>query len=237
MSKRLLLLSNSTMQGDGYLEYAKPYLKDYCGTKIKRIAFVPFAGVTISWDEYENRVATAFADIGYEIFSLHREKHPMEALNHADAIAVGGGNTFKLVHDLHKTGLMKVIKEKVELGMPFMGWSAGSNVACPTLRTTNDMPIIYPPSFDSMNLVPFQINPHYLHGNPPGHGGETREDRIKEFIELNPELYVIGLREGTMLRIEGDIMKLLGNKEARIFKKGIEFYELNNTADFSFLLK
>ena len=237
MGKRLLLLSNSTMQGDAYLEYAKPYLKDFCGTKIKRIAFVPFAGVTITWEEYVNRVSTAFADIGYEIFSLHREKYPIEALNHADAIIVGGGNTFKLVHDLHKTGLMKVIKEKAELGMPFIGWSAGSNVACPTLRTTNDMPIIYPPSFDCMGLIPFQINPHYLHGNPPGHCGETLEDRIKEFIELNPYIYVVGLREGTMLRVEGNRIKLLGNKEARIFKKGIDFYELGNKDDFSLLLK
>ena len=237
MIKRLLLLSNSTMQGDAYLEYAKPYIKDFCGTTIKRIAFVPFAAVTITLEEYENRVATAFADIGYEIFSLHREKYPIEALNHADAIVVGGGNTFKLVHDLHKTGLMKAIKEKSELGIPFIGWSAGSNIACPTLRTTNDMPIIYPPGFDCMGLVPFQINPHYLHGNPPGHGGETREDRIREFIELNPDVYVVSLREGTMLRVEGDSMKLLGNREARIFKKGIEFYELDNKADFSFLLK
>ena len=237
MIKRLLLLSNSTMLGEAYLEYTKPYLKDFCGKSIKRLAFVPFAAVSITWDEYENRVATAFGDIGYEVFSLHHEKHPVEALNTADAIIVGGGNTFKLVHDLHNTGLMKAIKEKVESGIPFIGWSAGSNVAGPTLRTTNDMPIIYPPSFDCMDLVPFQINPHYLHGNPPGHGGETREDRIKEFIELNPNVYVVGLREGTMLRVEGNSMKLLGNREARIFKKGIEFYELDNKADFSFLLK
>jgi dipeptidase E len=225
------------MVGEPYLEYTKPYIKDYLGNNIKRVAFVPFAGVTISWDEYENRVKTAFGAIGYEVFSLHHEKYPMEALNHADAIAVGGGNTFKLVHDLHTTGLMKVIKEKVETGMPFIGWSAGSNVACPRLCTTNDMPIIYPSSFDGMNLISFQINPHYLHGNPPGHGGETREERIKEFIELNPDVYVVGLREGTMLRLEGNKLTLQGNKEARIFKKGIEFYELNNQADFSFLLK
>jgi dipeptidase E len=237
MSKRLLLFSNSTMVGEQYLEYTKPYLKDFLGTNIKRLAFVPYAAVTITWDEYENRVAKAFGDIGYEVFSLHHEKYPIEALNNADAIIVGGGNTFKLVHDLHHTGLMKAIREKAEQGMPFIGWSAGSNVAGPTLRTTNDMPIIYPPSFDCMDLVPFQINPHYLHGNPPGHGGETREDRIKEFIELNPELYVVGLREGTLLRVEGNSMKLLGNKEARIFKKGMEFYELDNMADFSFLLK
>jgi dipeptidase E len=237
MGKRLLLFSNSTMVGEPYLEYTKPYLKDYLGSKIKRIAFVPFAGVSITWDEYTSRVSNAFKEIGYEIFSLHNEKYPLEALNHADAIVVGGGNTFKLVHDLHTSGLMKAIKEKVELGIPFIGWSAGSNVACPSMKTTNDMPIIYPPGFDCMGLIPFQINPHYLHGNPPGHGGETREDRIKEFMELNPDIYIVGLREGTMMRLEDNHLTLQGSREARIFKKGIEFYELDHKADFSFLLK
>jgi dipeptidase E len=235
--KRLLLLSNSTNVGMGYLEHAKPHIANYLGKEIKKVAFVPFAGVTISWEHYVKRVSDAFSEIGYEIFSLHMESDPIKALEKADAIAVGGGNTFKLVHDLYKTGLMDVIPQKVKQGLPFIGWSAGSNVACPTLRTTNDMPIIEPPSFTTMNLVPFQINPHYLDAHPEGHGGETRQQRIEEFLELNPETYVVGLREGTILNVEGDQMRLLGDRPARIFKKGIEYYELDNTADFSFLLK
>ena len=132
---------------------------------------------------------------------------------------------------------MEVIREKVVNGTPFVGWSAGSNVACPTLRTTNDMPIIDPLGFDTIGLVPFQINPHYLDANPEGHGGETRQQRIEEFLEINPELYVVGLREGTMLRVEDQKMSLIGNRTARIFRKGAEFFELSSDDDFSFLLR
>jgi len=233
---RLLLLSNSTIPGLGYLEYALDDIKDYFGKNVKHIAFVPFAGVTVDWDTYEQKVQSVFSGLGYHIFSLHHEKDPIAALNKADAVAVGGGNTFKLVHDLHKTGLMKAIREKVIQGMPYSGWSAGSNVACPALFTTNDMPIIQPPSFECMNLVPFQINPHYLDKNPEGHGGETREDRIKEFLEINRNLTVVGLREGTILRVEDTQMKLLGNRPARIFRYGKEAVEMNHEQDLSFLL-
>ena len=237
MNKRLLLLSNSTNVGMGYLEHAKSHIASYLGKDIKRIAFVPYAGVTISWENYVKRVSDAFAEIGYEIYSLHLESDPVEALGKADAVAVGGGNTFKLVHDLYKTGLMQAIPDMVKQGLPYIGWSAGSNVACPSLRTTNDMPIIEPPLFNTMNLVPFQINPHYLDAHPEGHGGETRQQRIEEFLELNPNMYVVGLREGTILNVEGGHMKLIGNRPARIFKKGMDFYELDNLSDFSFLLK
>lgn len=233
---RLLLLSNSTIPGLGYLEYAKEDLKNFYGTGVKRVAFIPFAGVTVGWDDYEEKVQSVYSDLGYEIFSLHKENDPIAALEQADAIAVGGGNTFKLFHDMHELGLMRAIRRKVLNGIPFSGWSAGSNISCPTLSTTNDMPIIMPKNFNGLNLIPFQINPHYLDKNPEGHGGETREDRINEFLELNQDKIVVGLREGTILRVEGDKMSLLGNRNARIFQFGKEAYELTNADDFSFLL-
>ncbi|MBL6962254.1 MAG: dipeptidase PepE [Bacteroidetes bacterium] len=233
---RLLLLSNSTIPGLGYLEYAKEDLKNFYGTDVKRVAFIPFAGVTVGWDDYEEKVQSVYSDLGYEIFSLHKENDPIAALEQADAIAVGGGNTFKLFHDMHELGLMRAIRRKVLNGIPFSGWSAGSNISCPTLSTTNDMPIIMPKNFNGLNLIPFQINPHYLDKNPEGHGGETREDRINEFLELNQDKIVVGLREGTILRVEGDKMSLLGNRNARIFQFGKEAYELTNADDFSFLL-
>ncbi len=233
---RLLLLSNSTIPGMGYLEYALDDIRNFLGNDVKKIAFVPFAGVTITWDDYEKKVADVFARLGYEIFSFHRSDDYRKTLEKSDAIAVGGGNTFKLVHDLHGSGLMKLIAEYVRKGMPYMGWSAGSNVACPSMRTTNDMPIIEPPDFKTLDLVPFQINPHYLDKNPEGHGGETREDRIREFIELNRHIYVVGLREGTLLRREGDRLDLVGNRPARIFHYGKEPVEVEPGSDLSYLL-
>jgi len=234
---RLLLLSNSKLQGYDYLEYAIPYFLDFLGKDVKKIAFVPYAGVTLNWNDYEAKVQFVFSKLGYTIESVHHANKPSDTILNADAIAVGGGNTFKLVEELHKTGLMNVIHEKVLNGTPFFGWSAGANVACPTLRTTNDMPIIEPMSFKALNFVPFQINPHYLDKNPEGFFGETREERIKEFIELNREIKVVGLREGTVLRVENNKMSLLGNHSARIFQYGQSFYELNPDEDFSFLLK
>ena len=233
---RLLLLSNSTIPGFGYLEYALDFITDYFGKDVKKIAFVPYAGVTVDWDTYEKKVQSVFSQLGYDVFSLHHEKDPVAGLEKADAVAVGGGNTFKLVNDLHTTGLMKAIREKVLNGMPYSGWSAGSNVACPGLFTTNDMPIIQPPSFDCMKLLPFQINPHYLDKNPDGHGGETREDRINEFLEINRDKTVVGLREGTLLRVEGRKIILQGDRKMRIFKYAQEAMEVDNTADLSFLL-
>lgn len=233
---QLLLLSNSVIPGLEYLEWAESAFSDFFKKSVKNIAFIPFAGVTINWDDYEAKVSKVFAKLGYNIFSLHREKNPVEALNYADAVAVGGDNTFKLVHDLHKTGLTQAIREKVINGMPYTGWSAGANVACPTLRTTNDMPIVDPNGFETLNLVPFQINPHYLDKNPDGFAGETREERIREFLELNRDVTVVGLREGTLLRVEGKKVTLFGSKTARIFRYNHEFYELGSQADFSFLL-
>jgi dipeptidase E len=199
------------------------------GTGVQDILFVPYAGVNLvaesiekSYDVYEKRVQDVFRELGYGIYSIHREKDPVQAVRQAKAIAVGGGNTFHLVYMLHELGLVDVIRERVVEGMHYMGWSAGANVACPTLRTTNDMPIIQPASFDTMNLVPFQINPHYLDANPAGHGGETRQQRIEEFLAVNREMTVIGLREATLIQVEGDHYELKGAKPMRVFIYGKE---------------
>lgn len=233
---RLLLISNSTNPGEGYLEYPKNYIKDFLGEKAKNAIFIPYAAVTFSFDEYEEKVNTRFAEIGHHVTSIHRFINPIEAIENADAIVVGGGNTWQLVKTLQQKGLMKSIKKKVKQGTPYIGWSAGSNIACPTLKTTNDMPIVEPEKFKTLNFVPFQINPHYLDDHPSNHGGETREMRINEFIEVNRDVYVVGLREGTMLLLEDKELTLMGNRKARIFKYGQDPKELSNEDDFSFLI-
>lgn len=233
---KLLLISNSTNPGEAYLSYPKQNIKEFLGDKPAEVLFIPYAAVTFSYDEYEAKVNNALKDTGHQVKGIHHFADPVKAVKEAKAIAVGGGNTWKLVRTMRDNHLLEAIREKVLAGTPYMGWSAGSNVACPTLRTTNDMPIIDPKGFDTLNLVPFQINPHYLDDNPANHGGETREVRIKEFIEQNKELYVVGLREGTMLRIEDKNIQLIGSRPARIFKHGIETKELTAQDDFTFLM-
>ena len=233
---KLLLISNSTMAGEAYLDYPKHEIKKFLGEKPLTALFIPYAAVTFSFGLYEQKVAERFTELGYQVKSIHHYSDPVKAVNEAEVIVVGGGNTWQLVRMLHDNQLMEVISEKVKSGTPYVGWSAGSNVACPTLRTTNDMPVTDPKGFDTTGLVPFQINPHYLDANPEGHGGETREQRIEEFLEINPDVYVVGLREGTMLRIEDQKMTLIGNRTARIFKKGTSPLELSQADDFSFLL-
>jgi dipeptidase E len=228
--KRLLLISNSTNVGEPYLGWPRPYISSFLdGTGVKDILFIPYAGVNLSnegleksYDLYEQRVKTVFQELGYGIYSIHKEKDPVSAVKNAQAIAVGGGNTFHLVYELHRHGLVDVIREKVNTGMHYMGWSAGANVACPSLRTTNDMPIIEPESFTTFNLVPFQINPHYLDANPEGHGGETRQQRIEEFLAVNRDVTVIGLREATLIQVEGEKYELKGGRPMRVFRYGSE---------------
>lgn len=225
------------MPGEAYLLYPKQEIQQFLGAKKVKALFVPFAAVTFSFDEYEQKVNESLQGIGHEVIGIHRFKNPVQAVEEAEAIVVGGGNTWQLVRMLHDQDLMRAISRKVQQGTPYIGWSAGSNVACPTLRTTNDMPIIDPRSFNTLNLVPFQINPHYLDANPEGHGGETREQRISEFLEINPKTYVVGLREGTMFKLENGKLDLTGKRSARIFRKGATPYELNAGDDFSFLLR
>lgn len=234
---KLLLLSNSTMPGEDYLAYPKKEIQQFLGPQKVKALFIPFAAVTFSFEEYERKVNESLQEIGHEVTSIHRFKDPVKAVEEAEAIVIGGGNTWQLVRMLHDQDLMPVIRRKVQQGTPYIGWSAGSNVACPTLRTTNDMPIIDPKSFNTINLIPFQINPHYLDANPEGHGGETREQRITEFLEINPGTYVVGLREGTMLKLEDGQLSLIGERSARLFLKGEAPCEKAEGDDFSFLLK
>lgn len=233
---KLLLISNSTNPGEAYLDYPKHEIKKFLGEKPVKALFVPYAAVTFSFDEYVAKVNERFAEIGHSVVGIHTFDDPVKAVEEAEAVIVGGGSTWQLVRMMHDQNLMPAIVKRVEEGMPYMGWSAGSNVACPTLKTTNDMPIIDPKGFDCMNLVPFQINPHYLDAHPEGHGGETREQRIEEFLVVNPDTYVLGLREATMLHYENGKMELIGPRPARIFKLGEEPKELNAGDDFSFLL-
>ncbi len=224
------------MSGEAYLNYPKNEIKNLLGDKPVKALFIPYAAVTFSFNEYEDKVNERFMEIGHSVVGIHHFNKPLTAIEKAEAIVVGGGNTWQLVRMLHDKGLMQVIQEKVKTGTPYIGWSAGSNIACPTLSTTNDMPIVNPTSFDTTGLVPFQINPHYLDTNPKGHAGETREQRIEEFIEVNPHTYVVGLREGTMLKLENKKLELIGSRTARIFKKGKKAKELKAGDNFNFLM-
>jgi dipeptidase E len=234
--KRLLLLSNSMNYGQEFLEHAVSDIKDFLGAQLKRVLFVPFAGVTRTYDEYAAAVSGRFEEMGYELVPVHRTADPAQAVESAEAIAVGGGNTFHLLRELYETGLVESIRARVEAGVPYIGWSAGSNVACPTIRTTNDMPIVEPQSFKALNLVPFQINPHYTDETLANHSGETREQRIAEFLKANKGVTVVGLREGSILRIEGEQINLLGEKTARIFRSGAEAKEYKPADSLGFLL-
>jgi len=209
---RLLLISSSNVHGYGYLDHAEPFLREFLGER-RRIAFVPFAAH--DHDAYVAKVRERLAGMELEV-------NGPESIDDADAIFVGGGNTFRLLKTLYERNLLDVIRDHVRNGVPYVGSSAGSAIAAPTIMTTNDMPIVRPPSFESLGFVPFQINCHYLDADPQStHMGETRETRIREFHEENA-VPVLGLREGSMLRREGDSLRLLGEKTARLFRAGRE---------------
>lgn len=233
--KRLLLISNSTTAGEPYLKYPIGRIGSFLAG-VRSVAFVPYAAVTFSYDEYEAKVQQRFDEIGIKVHSVHKASSPEEAIMQAEAICVGGGNTFALIKNMQEQGLVGAIASRVAEGVPYVGWSAGSNVMCPTICTTNDMPIVQPQSFGAIGGIRFQINPHYLDAHPDGHAGETREQRILEYIEANPDMYVAGLREGCMLHVEGERIELIGPRPMRIFKKGIEPYEVSVGDDLSFLL-
>lgn len=228
------MISNSTNAGEEYLRYPLPQIENFLAG-VKEVVFVPYAGVTFSYAAYEKKVQARFSEIGIRVKSVHRAKDPVKMIREAEAICVGGGNTFALTKKMQEQGLMKAILKKIKAGTPYVGWSAGSNVSCPTICTTNDMPIVEPASFRAIGAIPFQINPHYLDANPEGHAGETREQRILEYIEANPKRWVVGLREGCILRYENEEMELIGSRPMRIFKKGIAPYEVQAGDDLKFL--
>jgi len=231
----LLLISNSTNAGEEYLQYPIERIGAFLAG-VEEVAFVPYAAVTFSYEAYEAKVAARFEQIGVRVRSVHGQSDPREAIRQAQAICVGGGNTFALVKKMQEQGLVRDIADKIASGTPYVGWSAGSNVTCPTICTTNDMPIVQPESFDAIGAVKFQINPHYLDANPEGHAGETREQRIMEYIEANPDRWVAGLREGCMLHLRDWRMELIGSRPMRMFKKGVEPFEVAAGDDLGFLL-
>ena len=229
---RLLLISNSTLHGSGYLDHAERELRDALGG-IKRVLFVPFA--LQDHDGYTSQARERFEAMGYTLDSVHEAINPKNAVDHAEAIFIGGGNTFRLLDNLYQLDLLAPIRQRVAAGMLYMGSSAGAVVAAPTIKTTNDMPIVQPPSFVALGLVPFQINAHYLDPDPKStHMGETREVRINQFLEEN-ETPVVGLREGCMIRVERGVHLLKGTTTARIFRRGFDPVELEPGSVFDFL--
>lgn len=231
---QLLIVSTSSIHGKPYLTYLEDEVKDFFPRK--NILFIPYArpgGLT--WDEYTAKAAERFSEWGFKMTGIHTHDDPVKTLAEADGVFTGGGNTFVLVKTLYDLNLMDPLREAVKNGLRYMGSSAGSNLTGLTVRTTNDMPIVYPPSFDALGLVPFNINPHYLDPDPSStHMGETRETRINEFHFYNNQP-VIGIREGSWLRRDGDQLTLKGPHSARIFRKGEEPVEME-PGDFSAFL-
>lgn len=234
---RLLLFSNSTNAGEEYLKYPVPFIREFLGEQTLNCAFIPYAGVTISFDDYTERVRKRFDEAGHNLISVHESESPADVIKSSDVIVVGGGNTWQLLNLLQVNKLMDVVIGSVRNGKPYIGWSAGSNMACPTIRTTNDMPIVQPENFNAFGFIPFQINPHYLDANPDGHAGETREARIEEFIEVNRDIYVLGLREGTLLTLEENNLHLSGSHKARLFRYDQDPVELESRDDLNFLIR
>ncbi len=225
---KLLLISNSTNAGEPYLQYPMPNIEAFLkSSNVKSALFIPYAGVTITWDEYTRKVRERFEAIGVKLTSIHECADPVKAVEEAESIVVGGGNTFNLLKTMQENKLVEPIKAKaLEQETPYIGWSAGSGVAAPTLCTTNDMPIVEPLSFTSLNLVGFQINPHYTEAHPPGFAGETRMMRLAEYVQANQSTTVVGLQEGCMLHVEGGKVNLIGAEPVKIFKFGVEPYEV-----------
>ncbi|WP_169973062.1 MULTISPECIES: dipeptidase PepE [unclassified Campylobacter] len=210
--KKALLLSSSGYKDTGYLNHCRPWINEFLtehGVCDEEVLFIPYAGVRRTNDEYELKVQDCLQN--KNIKSIHRFNDPKQAVKNAKAISIGGGNTFVLLYYLYKYDLVDAIREKVEAGTPYFGWSAGANVAGSTIMTTNDMPIIMPKLFDALNIFPHQINPHFISGKIAGHNGESREERLEEFLIVNQESIIYALPEGVGLKIAGNSAKILGN--------------------------
>ena len=225
--KNALLISASSYQDTGYLRHCKNWVKDFLGESGKEeILFIPYAGVRRSNDEYEQKVIDRLKN--KNIKSIHHYEDKISAIKNANSIAVGGGNTFMLLYTLYKLNLIEPIKEAVANGAKYFGWSAGANIAGKTMMTTNDMPIIMPKSFDSLNIFPYQINPHFISGKLAGHNGESREERLEEFLIANPKETIYALPEGTALLVAGNEAEVIGHSEILKFEyqKEIEKIEV-----------
>ncbi len=226
--KNIILASTSTLFGDTYLNYLKEEVTELFNG-IDEIIFIPFARPGgISHDEYTETAVKFFRTFSIKVIGLHKFENQIEAIQNAKGFFTGGGNTFVLLKELHERNLLNVLKSEIEKGKPYLGTSAGSNIAGVNIKTTNDMPITYPPSFDAMGLIPFNLNPHYLDPDINStHNGETRETRIKEFHSQN-NIPVVGLREGSWLSIKGEQVSLEGKLTARIFEQDKNPYELSS---------
>ena len=236
-ARRILLLSTSTVHGSGFLEYCMQEIAEHfqgCDS----VLFIPYASPGgMEYDEYTDRVARQFAKLGLGVEGIHTRPEPALAVGEAAGLFIGGGNTFLLLRELYRQDLLRPIRSRVDDGMPYMGSSAGSNVAGMTIGTTNDMPIVHTPSFDALGLVRFNLNPHYLDPDPDStHMGETRETRIREYHVQNTEP-VIGLREGAWLRVAGEAIRLEGRSGARLFRRDQEPEELTPGSELSDLLE
>lgn len=235
--RRLLLLSNSRNPGQERLAHAADVIREFLGAEVRRVLFVPFAVVSYPLDDYTAETRATFQALGYELDSVHQAADMPAAVEQAEAIAVSGGNTFALLRALHTRRLLTPLRERVLAGVPYLGWSAGANLACPTIQTTNDMPIVAVPDFSALGLLPFQLNPHYTEASLPNHGGETRAMRLREYCTANPEAVVVGLPEGSLLRVEGARLTLLGGVPVKVFRHGQPEIELAGVEALQFLME
>jgi len=216
MNNTQLLLLSASREGDTpYLSHALPLLHSFLEhADLSKAVFIPYAGVTISYDEYTDKVNQALAPLKIQCRGLHTFADPVAAIYHASVILVGGGNTFMLLDQLYRNGIVTPIRQTVANGIPYIGWSAGSNVAGRSICTTNDMPIVQPESFTALKLADLQLNPHYTEWTQPGHNGETRLDRLAEYLQVNPDERILALPEGTAFEQKGQACRIRGNKEA-----------------------
>lgn len=235
---RILAISSSRVGNSGYLEVAAAEIRHFLGEGALKIAFIPFADVSGNYDAYADMVRKGLEHLPYEIETV-LPAQAKETIEKSDVIMVGGGNSFKLLHDIYAYKLLDVIRNKVSKNTPYVGWSAGSNILAPSISTTNDMPVIEPFSFNALGLLPFQINPHYTNATPPNHNGETRDQRLEEFMTLNPGLPVVGLPEGCALVLENGCLHYHGAADGVLFsteEEGISKKAVCHNQDLSFLL-
>ncbi len=228
------------MGDEAYLESAAASIKNFLGDATLQIAFIPFALVSKHYYKYVSDVQDALKDLPHNI-TLVDHHNAKSIIEQSDVILVGGGNTFKLLHDIYKAGILEILQDKINTGSPYIGWSAGANIAAPTIGTTNDMPVIEPQSFKALNVFPFQINPHYHNQKPEGFNGETRNQRLFEFVKMNPSVKVVGLPEGTALQLKESVLQFFGSYEGTLISAGKDnakptTRQIKPGEDISFLL-